>query len=243
MPPGASPCRRSATVMCTRRRAASRRSGPAVRGATTVEAVAAAVRGWADRHPEAEWVGRRLLRPRAGTRRAVRRPLAGRRRAPTAPSSCRAADYHTVWCNAEALRRAGVDAATPDPPVGWIERRDDGSPLGTLREWQACALVLDLVPPPSRARARGHPGEGPPQRLEAAGDRLGAGRRGRPRERSRSTPTFALAESRRARRARRTSRCAPDPAAVARTSSPQFAAARPAGRGRREHRPRCGSAR
>ncbi len=70
---------------------------------------------------------------------------------PERPVVLRAADYHTVWCNSEALRRAGVDAATPDPQIGWIERNRDGSPLGTLREWQACDLVLDAAPSPSAA--------------------------------------------------------------------------------------------
>ena len=66
------------------------------------------------------------------------------------PVVLRAADYHTVWCNSEALRRAGVDAATPDPALGWIDRRDDGTPLGTLREWQALATS-------SRRRSRRRP--------------------------------------------------------------------------------------
>ena len=123
-------------------------AGPAVRGATSVEAVAAAVRVWADRHPEAEWVVGGSYDPALA--------VGGRFDArwldavvPERPVVLRAADYHTVWCNSEALRRAGVDASTPDPRIGWIERRPDGTPLGTLREWQACDLVLDAAPSPS----------------------------------------------------------------------------------------------
>ncbi|NEA00838.1 amidohydrolase family protein, partial [Streptomyces sp. SID10116] len=65
---------------------------------------------------------------------------------PDRPVVLRAHDYHTVWCNTEALRRAGVTEATPEPRLGWIVRRADGTPLGTLREWHACDLVLDQVP-------------------------------------------------------------------------------------------------
>ena len=142
-------------------------SRPAVREATTVEAVAAAVRDWADRHLEAEWVVAGSYDPALapGGRFDARWLDAA---VPDRPVVLQAADYHTVWCNTEALRRAGVDAATPDPPIGWIEHRDDGSPLGTLREWQACALVLDLVPPPSRAEREATLGRAT-QRLAAAG--------------------------------------------------------------------------
>jgi hypothetical protein len=125
-------------------------AGPAVREATTVEAVAAAVREWADRHPEAGWVVGGSYDPALapGGRFDARWLDAA---VPHRPVVLRAADYHTVWCNTEALRRAGVDDSTPDPDIGWIERRDDGSPLGTLREWQACDLVLDAAPSPSAA--------------------------------------------------------------------------------------------
>src|SRR5690606_18828589 len=62
------------------------------------------------------------------------------------PVVLRAYDYHTVWCNTEALRRAGIDENTPDPRLGTIVRRPDGTPMGTLREWHACDLVLDRAP-------------------------------------------------------------------------------------------------
>jgi predicted amidohydrolase YtcJ len=128
--------------------------GPAVRAATSVDAVAAAVRGWAGEHPEAEWVVGGSYDPALapGGRfdaRWLDAAVADR------PVVLRAADYHTIWCNTEALRRAGVDASTPDPELGWIERRNDGSPLGTLREWQACDLVLDAAPAPSAADREG----------------------------------------------------------------------------------------
>jgi predicted amidohydrolase YtcJ len=56
------------------------------------------------------------------------------------------ADHHGAWVNSEALAVAGVDARTPDPPDGRIERASDGSPSGTLHEG-AMDLVGRLVPP------------------------------------------------------------------------------------------------
>ncbi|MBU3751588.1 MAG: amidohydrolase, partial [Mycobacterium sp.] len=63
------------------------------------------------------------------------------------PVVLRAWDYHTVWCNSAALNRAGITANTPDPPLGEIPHREDGSVLGTLREWGAVDLVMNVMPP------------------------------------------------------------------------------------------------
>jgi len=49
-------------------------------------------------------------------------------------------DGHGAWVNSEALRRAGVDASTPDPQDGRIEREIDGHPSGALHEG-----AVDLV--------------------------------------------------------------------------------------------------
>ena len=42
--------------------------------------------------------------------------------------------YHASWLNSAGLRLAGIDAGTPDPDNGVIERLADGTPSGTLRE-------------------------------------------------------------------------------------------------------------
>ena len=55
-------------------------------------------------------------------------------------------DGHGAWANTLALARAGVDAATTDPPDGRIEREGDGTPAGTLQEG-AMYLVGRVVPP------------------------------------------------------------------------------------------------
>ena len=54
-------------------------------------------------------------------------------------------DGHSSWVNSRALELAGVDATTPDPPDGRIERDPDGTPTGTLHEG-AADLVERLIP-------------------------------------------------------------------------------------------------
>jgi predicted amidohydrolase YtcJ len=54
-------------------------------------------------------------------------------------------DGHGAWVNGRALELAGIDASTPDPADGRIERNADGSPSGTLQEG-AQYLVSRLLP-------------------------------------------------------------------------------------------------
>jgi predicted amidohydrolase YtcJ len=55
-------------------------------------------------------------------------------------------DGHGAWVNSRALMLAGIDAHTPDPPDGRIERDADGEPVGMLQEG-AASLVARLLPP------------------------------------------------------------------------------------------------
>ena len=57
-------------------------------------------------------------------------------------------DGHGAWANSRALELAGVDASTPDPPDGRIERDASGAPQGTLHEG-AAGLVERLAPAPT----------------------------------------------------------------------------------------------
>ncbi len=43
-------------------------------------------------------------------------------------------DHHGAWVNTRALEIAGIDARTPDPVDGRIERDADGVPTGMLQE-------------------------------------------------------------------------------------------------------------
>ncbi|MGW4729772.1 amidohydrolase [Streptomyces shenzhenensis] len=53
---------------------------------------------------------------------------------------------HDAIANTEALRRCGIDAATPDPVGGRIERDAAGTPTGLLVERPAADLVMARVP-------------------------------------------------------------------------------------------------
>jgi predicted amidohydrolase YtcJ len=64
---------------------------------------------------------------------------------------------HRVWnklvCNTAALRAAGIDAATPDPPAdvlysGSFERDERGEPTGLFRD-RAKEMITDHVPAPT----------------------------------------------------------------------------------------------
>ena len=120
--------------------------GPAVRPCRSVAEIVEAVRAYADANPDLEWiVGASYdsslapdgLFDAAWLDEAV----------PDRPVVLRAWDYHTVWCNTVALERAGITRDMPDPPLGEIPHRDDGSVLGTLREWGAVDLVTAVMPP------------------------------------------------------------------------------------------------
>ncbi|MER7448598.1 amidohydrolase [Microbacterium foliorum] len=123
------------------------RVGPELRDATTVEAVVARVQAWAA-VSDASWLvggsyDATIVEGGMFDARwldAVERPVV-----------LHAWDYHTAWVNSAALRAAGVDATTPDPELGRIARRADGSPLGTLIERPAIDLVLDHAPQPTIA--------------------------------------------------------------------------------------------
>ncbi|NLU68957.1 amidohydrolase [Streptomyces sp. HNM0574] len=119
--------------------------GPAVKGLDSVEAVVAEVGRWAAEHPEEEWIVGASYDPALAPDGEFDARWLDEA-VPDRPVALRAYDYHTLWCNTEALRRAGITEATPDPRLGWIVRRLDGSPMGTLREWHACDLVLDRLP-------------------------------------------------------------------------------------------------
>ncbi len=54
-------------------------------------------------------------------------------------------DHHGAWVNTRALEIAGIDAHTPDPVDGRIEREPDGTPIGALQEG-AMELVTAHVP-------------------------------------------------------------------------------------------------
>ena len=59
--------------------------------------------------------------------------------------------HHSAWVNTATLELAGLDADTPDPPDGRIERDRAGRPTGVLHDG---AMRLVQVPAPSAADLR-----------------------------------------------------------------------------------------
>lgn len=128
--------------------------GPAIRGCTSIDDIVAAVGTYAAEHPDVEVIRGASYDPTLtpdGVFDAHWLDAAVSDR----PVVLRASDYHTAWCNSLALERAGITANTPEPELGEIPRRADGSPVGTLREWGAVELLTAAVEhPPLETRIR-----------------------------------------------------------------------------------------
>jgi predicted amidohydrolase YtcJ len=61
------------------------------------------------------------------------------------PAYLRRKDGHSAWVSSAAMKQAGIDRSTDDPPGGVIDRGDQGEPTGILRE-TAMQLVAAIVP-------------------------------------------------------------------------------------------------
>jgi predicted amidohydrolase YtcJ len=119
--------------------------GPPIRGCATVDEIVLAVKQFAADNPGEEWiVGASYDSSLAPDGLFDSRWLDAA--VPDRPVVLRAWDYHTVWCNSVAIERAGITADTPDPVIGEIPHRADGSVLGTLREWGATDLMSAVMP-------------------------------------------------------------------------------------------------
>lgn len=120
--------------------------GPNIRAANDLQGIIDAVAEWKKENPEAEWIvggsydatfveggmfDARWLDEVTGD----------------TPTILRAWDYHTAWVNTAALKAAGITNDTPDPHLGRIVRREDGSPMGTLQEAAANNVLANVVPP------------------------------------------------------------------------------------------------
>ncbi|WP_020135148.1 amidohydrolase [Streptomyces sp. 351MFTsu5.1] len=102
---------------------------------------------YADQHPDAEWItggGWSLEAFPGGSPTAEALDAI----VPDRPVFLPNRDHHGAWVNSRALERAGIDARTPDPADGRIERDADGNPTGMLQEG-AVHLVGRLVPEPT----------------------------------------------------------------------------------------------
>ena len=120
-------------------------AGPPVRPCNSVDEIVGVVGRFAAEHPEDEWIvgasyDSSLAPGGLFDARWLDAAVSDR------PVVLRAWDYHTMWCNSVALQRAGITADTPDPVLGEIPHREDGSVLGTLREWGAMDLMTAVMP-------------------------------------------------------------------------------------------------
>ncbi len=114
-------------------------------GLTDVDQVLAAVRQFAERHPDKKWIrggGWPLTLNGGNPHKDLLDKIVSDR-----PIILDAFDGHSSWVNSRALEIAGITAETPDPPRGRIERDPQtGEPTGTLRE-SAARLVIIKTPP------------------------------------------------------------------------------------------------
>ena len=67
---------------------------------------------------------------------------------PTHPAYLTAKSLHAAWANSRGLELAKINASTPDPAGGAIQRSTDGSPTGILFEG-AMRLISDLIGRPA----------------------------------------------------------------------------------------------
>jgi len=120
-------------------------AGPPVRDCGSVDDIVLAIKQFAADNPDQDWiVGASYDGSLAPDGLFDSRWLDAA--VPDRPVVLRAWDYHTMWCNSVAIERAGITADTPDPVLGEIPHRADGSVLGTLREWGATDLVSAVMP-------------------------------------------------------------------------------------------------
>ncbi|MEZ5092216.1 amidohydrolase [Nocardioides sp.] len=108
------------------------------------DAYLAAIREYADAHPDRPWIlggGWGMAAFPGGTPTAA--DLDGV--VPDRPVFLPNRDHHGAWVNSRALELAGLDAGSPDPADGRLERDADGRPTGTLHEG-AMDLVVRIAP-------------------------------------------------------------------------------------------------
>lgn len=120
-----------------------------LRHAGGIEELVAAIRHTAGAVPAGQWIV---------PSRSWHESNLAERRLPTAAELDRATDRHPIAlrrgghvlvANTMALRRAGIDASTPDPPGGTIVRDGDGRPTGVLIERAAFAAISAQLPTPA----------------------------------------------------------------------------------------------
>ena len=114
-------------------------------GITTLDDTLEALRRWSEEHPEQDWLAGRCYDPsilpgafgRAEWLDAV---------CPDRPVTLFPTDNHALWANTAAMRAAGIDRETPEPPLGEIVRDADGHPVGMFLEFGGIGLFDGVMP-------------------------------------------------------------------------------------------------
>jgi predicted amidohydrolase YtcJ len=119
-------------------------------GVTSLDLALSRITSWSEKLPAGGWVtgagwyNDAWPDPAFPTRTQLERAAGGR------PAYLRRKDGHSAWVSSAALKLAGIDRTTQDPPGGSIDRDKRGEATGILRE-TAMHLVDVLVPHPSEA--------------------------------------------------------------------------------------------
>jgi predicted amidohydrolase YtcJ len=119
---------------------------------TTVDEYVAAIRKYAEAHPDEPWItGGGWLMSAFGPGALARKELIDAV-VPDRPVILWSRDGHTVWVNSKALEIAGITNETPDPADGRIDRDPKtGAAVGSLQEG-AASLVDSKMPPVTDAK-------------------------------------------------------------------------------------------
>ncbi|MEO8744419.1 MAG: amidohydrolase [Candidatus Dormiibacterota bacterium] len=130
---------------------ADRRLSVDLTGAGSLDEALKRVREWSRELPRDAWVAGAgwyndaWADPSFPNRLQLDKACGGR------PAFLRRKDGHSAWVSSAALRAAGIDRSTPEPPGGLIDRDAGGDPSGILRE-TAMQLVSERVPRPDDAQ-------------------------------------------------------------------------------------------
>jgi predicted amidohydrolase YtcJ len=136
-------------------------------GARSLDDALRRVRQWAAQLPKDAWVvgsgwyNDQWPDPAFPSREQLDEAAGGR------AAYLRRKDGHSAWVSSAALKQAGIERSTDDPPGGVIDRDDQGEPSGILRE-TAMELAAAIVP-----RATDSDLDAPMARALAALARLG----------------------------------------------------------------------
>ena len=118
-----------------------------LRGAATLDAAVELVRLRAEQAPAGQWIIGRGWDKNLWSLGSVPSSAPLDAVAPQNPVALWEYAHHALWVNSQALRRAAIDAETPDPVSGAIGRNSDGTPNGMLYEFGATDLASAAMTP------------------------------------------------------------------------------------------------